>query len=108
MFHILKREISELEASKYGLKFKYKGRNFDIPIIGEYNVENLLASITLGEVMGIDINTISQALNSFKGIKGRMDVIQEDPFVVIIDFAHNTDSLENALMNAKNLVERGW
>jgi UDP-N-acetylmuramoyl-L-alanyl-D-glutamate--2,6-diaminopimelate ligase len=101
------KEISNFESSKYGIKFDYKGRCFEIPVIGAYNIENLLATITLGEMVGLDIEDIVRALNSFKGVKGRMDVIQEDPFLVIVDFAHNTDSLKRALLNAKDLVEDG-
>jgi len=95
-------EIQDLKCTLDGLDFSYKNINFKIPILGDYNIYNVLAAIKTGESMGISINKIRNALAQFKGLTGRMQVIKTHPFSIIVDFAHNTDSLEKALKFVKS------
>lgn len=100
-----KRELSNSVASARGIAFTYKGVSFSIPVIGDYNIENALATITVCEQIGLSTDKIAQSFQNFAGLRGRMQIMQEDPFVVIVDFAHNTDSLERSLINARELVQ---
>ena len=54
--------------------------------------------------MDISIQECSKALNSFQTLVGHMEVLQDGKSKVIMDFAHNTDSLEKSLIEIKNLV----
>ena len=96
-------EPTEVIENAVGITFKYAGVDFSIPVLGVYNVENALAVINMANELGLDYNLISHAFKSFRGIKGRMEVIKATPFAVIIDFAHNTDSLEKSLEVASRL-----
>ena len=53
----------------------------------------------------LKLEQVINALNSFKTVKGRMNVIQKDPFYVIVDFAHTPNSLKNALKSIKSLCK---
>jgi UDP-N-acetylmuramoyl-L-alanyl-D-glutamate--2,6-diaminopimelate ligase len=55
--------------------------------------------------LGIPVADGVYALCSFKGVEGRMEVIQKNPFYAIVDFAHTPDSLEKALIAVKKLVK---
>lgn len=62
----------------------------------QFNLENAAAAAAVAESQGISWDTIKKALREFKGVPGRMEVIQQEPFRVVIDYAHTPDSLEKA------------
>jgi UDP-N-acetylmuramoyl-L-alanyl-D-glutamate--2,6-diaminopimelate ligase len=57
------------------------------------NLENAAAAFTFAVRQGIPHRDALRALASFPGIPGRMEVLQEHPFRVVIDYAHTPDSL---------------
>ena len=73
------------------------------PLYGKHNLSNLMAAFLCVEVLfGKDIKvreqifTTSQILESFwhfSGVSGRMEVISQDP-LVIVDFAHTHDGMQ--------------
>lgn len=70
----------------------------DLQIPGLFNVSNALAAIAVGIACGIDIEKIKYGLEDVSGIPGRMERIKVSPkqdFEVIVDYAHNPDSLKN-------------
>jgi UDP-N-acetylmuramoyl-L-alanyl-D-glutamate--2,6-diaminopimelate ligase len=85
-----------------GLKYDFLGEKFELPIIGKYNLENSLGAILLLKEF-VALEDISKHLKTFKPPKGRMEVIQTEPFTVIIDFAHTPNSLESALKSLKEI-----
>jgi len=70
----------------------------DSPLIGRYNVSNLLAAVATAWGLGRDPVVFMSRLRSFKGVAGRMERIDEgQPFNVLVDYAHTDDALRNAL-----------
>jgi UDP-N-acetylmuramoyl-L-alanyl-D-glutamate--2,6-diaminopimelate ligase len=70
----------------------------DSPMIGRYNVSNLLAAIATAWSQGRDPSVFLAKLRAFKGVPGRMERIEEgQPFNVLVDYAHTDDALRNAL-----------
>jgi UDP-N-acetylmuramoyl-L-alanyl-D-glutamate--2,6-diaminopimelate ligase len=68
------------------------------PMIGRYNVSNLLAAIATAWALGRDPVVFMSKLRSFKGVAGRMERIEEgQSFNVLVDYAHTDDALRNAL-----------
>ncbi|NGX63659.1 MAG: UDP-N-acetylmuramoyl-L-alanyl-D-glutamate--2,6-diaminopimelate ligase [Candidatus Anoxychlamydiales bacterium] len=96
---------------KYSLKgtsftVKYKDETFDFftNLIGRYNVSNILAAISLGIILKIDLNKLSSDLKSFKQVKGRLEKISNNKnFHVFVDFAHSPDAMKNVLLTLKDL-----
>lgn len=86
-----------------GLEFTYQNQKFELPVIGFYNVDNALAAIKTTESLGLNLEIIAESFKDFKGVKGRMQIMQREPFMVIIDFAHNADSLIQSLESIRNL-----
>ena len=69
-----------------------------IPMIGLFNVYNVLAAFGVAIVNGISLSKAIEKIAKFPGVGGRMQLIQKgQPFQVIIDFAHTPDGLENVL-----------
>jgi UDP-N-acetylmuramoyl-L-alanyl-D-glutamate--2,6-diaminopimelate ligase len=68
------------------------------PLIGRYNVSNLLAATATAWALGRDPSLFMGRLDDFKGVPGRMERIEEgQPFNVLVDYAHTDDALRNAL-----------
>ncbi len=67
------------------------------PLLGRYNVSNLLAALAIGRAKGYDISALLHALPSFPGVPGRMERINAGQrFNVLVDYAHTDDALKNA------------
>jgi UDP-N-acetylmuramoyl-L-alanyl-D-glutamate--2,6-diaminopimelate ligase len=68
------------------------------PLIGRYNVSNLLAAIATAWALGRDPVVFMPRLKTFPGVAGRMERIAAgQPFHVLVDYAHTDDALRNAL-----------
>ncbi|AKG20713.1 UDP-N-acetylmuramoyl-L-alanyl-D-glutamate--2,6-diaminopimelate ligase [Calothrix sp. 336/3] len=81
--------------------------SFSSPLVGHYNLENLLASVGAVLTLGIDLNLIAQSIANFPGVPGRMERVQVTPeqdISVIVDYAHTPDSLENLLKAARPFI----
>ncbi len=72
---------------------------------GRFNFWNGAAAVGVGLAMGVDPETIAEAVRDVR-VPGRFeDVDLGQPFGVIVDFAHTPDSLENALRAARGMTE---
>lgn len=70
---------------------------------GLFNVYNVLAALGASLAMGINIQDAIKTLENIGGVPGRFQVVNKKP-LVIIDYAHTPDGLENVLKTAKEIV----
>lgn len=74
-------------------------------IPGIFNIYNAVAAFGACSVLGIEPEQISAALSSFKGVRGRMELVEAGtPYKIIIDFAHTPDGLLNLLSAAREFT----
>lgn len=99
---VTKKSLQNKQLTREGIKFDYKGVNFRVPILGDYNFENVLQVIGVCERY-LDLENIREALLSFNSPEGRMQLMQVEPFVVIVDFAHTPEALRKALQSVEKL-----
>lgn len=79
---------------------------FETSLPGEYNRYNCLAAISVAKQLGIADEMIRKAVKSFKGVKGRFEIIETGKgFDVIIDFAHTPNAIEKVLSTIKPRAE---
>ncbi|MGY6529201.1 MAG: UDP-N-acetylmuramoyl-L-alanyl-D-glutamate--2,6-diaminopimelate ligase [Cyanobacterium sp.] len=81
---------------------------FSSPLVGQFNLANLLAGVGAVLQLGIDLDTITQCLPQFKGVPGRMERVEAKPnqdITVIVDYAHTPDSLENLLKASRPFIK---
>ena len=88
-------------------RFVFENVHFEIPIIGSYNISNALSAIEISKSFGISDKDCSKALKSFKTLKGHMELFKNNDKRVLLDFAHNTDSLKKSIIEARNLSKNG-
>ncbi|RDI96353.1 UDP-N-acetylmuramoyl-L-alanyl-D-glutamate--2,6-diaminopimelate ligase [Meiothermus sp. QL-1] len=73
----------------------------ELPMLGRFNVENALAAMAAAAWVGLSPAEMQAALARFPGVPGRMQLIQAEPFRVVVDFAHTGASLERALQTLR-------
>lgn len=81
---------------------------FFSPLVGQFNVSNLLAAVGAALTLDLSLEQIIPALAQFPGVPGRMQQITGSPdqeISVIVDYAHTPDSLENLLKAARPFVK---
>lgn len=91
-----------LKESLKGTKFYFDNNIYETQLIGRFNVENLLAVLTLLKILGKTVN--EKALKNMPPIRGRMDVVNANP-CVIIDYAHTIEALKESLQVTKKLTK---
>ena len=72
---------------------------------GMFSVYNVLAAVTSALAMGIGINVALKALQNVHGVAGRFEVVVKKP-LVIVDYAHTPDGLENVLKSAREITPK--
>ncbi len=80
---------------------------FRSPLVGQFNLANLLAAVGAALHLGVDLEAIAHHLPHFIGVPGRMEQVQIQPdqdISVIVDYAHTPDSLENLLNAARPFI----
>ena len=89
---------SDLAFSEIGSGFRLGETTFRIPMIGELNVRNALAALLLARYAGLSDGQIQSGLDTFKGIRRRMEIRgEENGIMVIDDFAHHPTAIRETL-----------
>ncbi|MBC7930512.1 MAG: UDP-N-acetylmuramate:L-alanyl-gamma-D-glutamyl-meso-diaminopimelate ligase [Rubrivivax sp.] len=72
---------------------------FEMPLIGDFNVRNCLSVIIAADAWGVSREEIKDALATFKSVKRRMQVRGEEAGVTVIDdFAHHPTAVRETLL----------
>ena len=96
-----------IKFNKSGASFTcvVKGEEFDINLKmnGMFSIYNVLASIATTLACKMDIKKAITVLESLGGVAGRFEAIVNSP-LVIVDYAHTPDGLENVLKAARDIT----
>ncbi|MEO0414324.1 MAG: UDP-N-acetylmuramate:L-alanyl-gamma-D-glutamyl-meso-diaminopimelate ligase [Verrucomicrobiota bacterium] len=84
--------------------FTIEGETYTIPLNGEFNVRNASMAITASRFVGLDPETIREALLQFEGIKRRQEVrgVTDRNITVIDDFGHHPTAIKQAIAALRN------
>ena len=75
---------------------------FEVPLLGDFNVENVLVAIGVLEALGFERARAAAALNKVAAPPGRMELISAPGRpLAIVDYAHTPDALGKALRAAR-------
>jgi len=95
-----------------GLSFAAQTPNGKIdiesPLVGRINVYNILAAIGATQALGLSNEVIAAGIRNLKNVSGRFQPIaMGQPFLVVVDYAHTDDALENLIRTARELNPKG-
>ena len=83
---------------------------FDYPLVGRFNVENVMCAYGIALALGISHDVIVGALSESPQVPGRLERVKmpsgdESDIAVFVDYAHTPDALEKALGSIKALTQ---
>ncbi len=93
------KDMSLYSLHKDSVSLVFGDITIRVPLIGLFNVYNILAAITLTRALGISYATIDKALRDLPPIAGRVERFStpkdaERHITAVVDYAHTPDSLE--------------
>lgn len=95
---------TEVEATSRGIDFRVDGMSVHSSLRGLFNVENCLAAFATARTLGIEDRVAADAIASVRGVPGRVEAVEAgQDFLVLVDYAHTPDSVENVLRAARRL-----
>ncbi len=80
-------------------------RKVNLQMNGMFSVYNALAALTAGIAMGFEEDICVKALEETRSVDGRFEIVNKQP-LVIVDYAHTPDGLENVLKAAGELTPK--
>ncbi|MEX2462461.1 MAG: UDP-N-acetylmuramoyl-L-alanyl-D-glutamate--2,6-diaminopimelate ligase [Paenibacillaceae bacterium] len=76
-----------------------------LKLIGKFNVYNALGAIAATLLEGVPLEQVKNSLEGMSIVPGRMEpVIEGQGFLVLVDYAHTPDGLENALSTIREFA----
>jgi UDP-N-acetylmuramate: L-alanyl-gamma-D-glutamyl-meso-diaminopimelate ligase len=92
------RKISDATYTPEGSHFVLGTDEFEMPLIGEFNVRNAAMAISAARFYGVSLEEIRKALKTFQGIARRQELRGEVRGIKVIDdFAHHPTALRETL-----------
>lgn len=97
----------QMDNTKTLFTYRHLDETYSVcmPILGKYNIYNVLIMISLLHDMGIDFERINQVLSSLNCPPGRMDTVIYQDNSIIIDYAHTPDAIEKIIEAVKPLTQ---
>lgn len=104
--------VTDLVLGPTGTTFRLRALqgDFDVtsPLLGRFNVYNLLAALAACAEAGFDLSRLVAAVPQVTGAQGRLERVDcGQPFGVMVDYAHTPDALEKLLAEGRRLLPAG-
>ncbi len=95
----LKAENIKISPVWTTFSFTYLGKSYEVTtkLVGEFNVYNILAAISVVVQIGVPMDNILTSIAQFDIVTWRMERIENKWTYYFVDFAHSPDALEKTL-----------
>jgi len=100
---------SSVDVTAEGIRFRATTPRGDVdvrsPLLGRFNVSNLLAALAFAVAEEIELDAAAAALGAMPGVPGRMRRVDAgQPFAVVVDDAHTPHALATVLDTLRALT----
>lgn len=114
---VLKYGLNKGEFHAEKINISSRGTRFDLnlsgqiipvfsPLIGRVNVYNCLAAAAAAHGRGCDGEAIAKGIDALRRVPGRFERVDcQQPFTVVVDYAHTDDALRNLTALAREFVQ---
>lgn len=97
-----------LEEGFEGMLLQVNGQEVFVPLVGRFNVSNLLAIYGTAINLGFEPQEVLRVLSSLKPVNGRFEAIYSPKgWTAIIDYAHTPDAVENVINTINDIRKEG-
>ena len=96
-----------LEEGFDGMLLQLDGQEVFVPLVGRFNVSNLLCIYGAAINLGFDKMEVLRVLSTLKPVNGRFETIHSPKgWTAIIDYAHTPDAVDNVIQTI-NEIRKG-
>ncbi len=96
-----------VDGVEFDLAFKESRNHIWLKVPGRFSVYNALAAIGACYISGLDIEQIIKGIEGIDGVKGRFESVPNTKgCLIIIDYAHTPDGLENILCSTREFAKK--
>lgn len=96
-----------LEESFDGMLLSINNREVMVPLVGRFNLQNLLCIYGAAICLGFERDEVLRVLSILKAVNGRFEALHSPKgWTAIVDYAHTPDAVENVI-NTINDIRKG-
>ena len=94
--------LHKADGIEFDVCWQDRPQRVKVPLYGDFNVENVLAVLTVMLAMGISLDEAIKRLTCIRPVDGRMERFgtEADP-LVFVDYAHTPDALDKVLSSLR-------
>ena len=97
-----------LEEGFEGMLLNVNGQEVFVPLVGRFNVSNLLAIYGSAVCLGFDKDEVLRVLSTLTAVNGRFEAIRSPKgWTAIVDYAHTPDAVENVINTINEIRHQG-
>ena len=97
-----------VEGTKATLMLMGERVEIESPLVGDYNLLNIMGAAGLARSFGLGSGTIARGINNLDAVPGRLEEVKNPEgkalFSAYVDYAHTADALERAITALKKLT----
>ena len=96
-----------IEMGFEGMQLNINGQEVHVPLVGKFNVSNLLAIYGTAVMLGREPIKVLTVMSGLSSVSGRFETVRSTNGVTaIVDYAHTPDALENVLEAVHEVLQR--
>lgn len=96
----------EIKSLVPNIHFEYKGLSFHSELMGDYNLDNILLAIVIGEHFNVPLENIQDAISSYEPDNNRSQLLKRGTNTIILDaYNANPSSMQVAIRNFANMPQ---
>jgi UDP-N-acetylmuramoyl-L-alanyl-D-glutamate--2,6-diaminopimelate ligase len=94
--------VHKTDGIEFDLRYLNELQRVKVPLFGDFNVENVLAVLTVMLAMDVPLSEAATRLTGIEPVAGRMERFgaETDP-LIFVDYAHTPDALDKVLSSLR-------
>ena len=95
-----------LEEGFEGMMLSINGKEVFVPLVGRFNVSNLLCIYGAALCLGFEELEVLRMLSTLKPVNGRFETIRSPKgWTAIVDYAHTPDAVDNVISTIREIID---
>ena len=95
-----------LEEGFDGMMLNINGKEVFVPLVGRFNVSNLLCIYGAALNLGFEELDVLRVLSTLKPVNGRFETIHSTKgWTAIVDYAHTPDAVDNVIQTIREILD---
>ena len=95
-----------LEEGFEGMMLNINGKEVFVPLVGRFNVSNLLCIYGAALCLGFEEMEVLRVLSTLKPVNGRFETIRSPKgWTAIVDYAHTPDAVDNVIQTIREILD---